>query len=197
METSAADGAPRAAHWRKFTEHFPVPAVDMFALPTARPAPFRRFQATFKDESSSQKLERLQRLGTIKKTFEHAWNGYKEQAMGHDELRPVTGGFRDPFNGWAATLIDSLDTLWIMDMKTEFAAAIDTVRKIDFTISARNDIPVFETTIRYLGGLLGAYDVSGHRYTVLLDKAIQLADILVGAFDTPNRMPVLYYRWAP
>ena len=117
--------------------------------------------------------------------------------MGHDELRPVTGGFRDPFNGWAATLIDSLDTLWIMDMKTEFAAAIDTVRKIDFTISARNDIPVFETTIRYLGGLLGAYDVSGHRYTVLLDKAIQLADILVGAFDTPNRMPVLYYRWAP
>jgi mannosyl-oligosaccharide alpha-1,2-mannosidase len=51
--------------------------------------------------------------------------------------------------------------------------------------------------IRYLGGLLGAYDISGQKYEVLLEKAEQLAEVLIGAFDTPNRMPVLYYRWTP
>jgi mannosyl-oligosaccharide alpha-1,2-mannosidase len=30
-----------------------------------------------------------------------------------------------------------------------------------------------------------------------LEKAEELAEILIGAFDTPNRMPVLYYRWTP
>ena len=36
---------------------------------------------------------------------------------------------------------------------------------------------------------MGAYDISGARHTILLDKAVQLAEILLGAFDTPNRMP--------
>ena len=197
VEVEAQDSYAARPHWRKLPEHFPIPADDMIPLPTGRPKPFPKMQPPFKDESSSQKLERLQRLAIIKKTFEHAWNGYKTRALGHDELRPVTESHRNPFNHWGATLVDALDTLWIMDMKTEFAGAVDVVKKIDFTTSARRDIPVFETAIRYLGGLLGAYDVSGHRYTVLLDKAVQLADILLGAFDTPNRMPVLYYDWAP
>lgn len=70
---------------------------------------------------------------------------------------------------------------------------------IDFTTSSRSDIPVFETTIRYMGGLLGAYDISGQQkqYHGLVDKAIELAEILMGAFDTPNRMPVMFYQWRP
>jgi mannosyl-oligosaccharide alpha-1,2-mannosidase len=84
-----------------------------------------------------------------------------------------------------------------MDLKDEFSEAVDAVKKIDFTTSPREDIPVFETVIRYLGGLLGAYDISGQKYEILLEKAEQLAEVLIGAFDTPNRMPVLYYRWTP
>jgi len=70
---------------------------------------------------------------------------------------------------------------------------------IDFTTSSGNDIPVFETTIRYLGGLLGAYDITGQqkKYNGLVDKAIELAEVLMGCFDTPNRMPVLFYQWKP
>jgi mannosyl-oligosaccharide alpha-1,2-mannosidase len=56
---------------------------------------------------------------------------------------------------------------------------------------------MFETTIRYLGGLLAAYDVSEGKYRNLLDKAVELAEVLIGAFDTPNRMPVLFYNWMP
>lgn len=70
---------------------------------------------------------------------------------------------------------------------------------IDFTTSTGNDIPVFETTIRYLGGLLGAYDIAGQqkKYHGLVDKAVELAEVLMGCFDTPNRMPVLFYQWKP
>lgn len=68
----------------------------------------------------------------------------------------------------------------------EFEEAVKAVGKLDFTTSPRADIPMFETTIRYLGGLVAAYDVSGKKHKILLDKATELGDILMGAFDTPN-----------
>ncbi|KAG9815299.1 seven-hairpin glycosidase, partial [Aureobasidium melanogenum] len=119
------------------------------------------------------------------------------KAWMNDEVRPVSGGARDPFCGWAATLVDALDTLWIVGLKDEFDDAVKAVGEIDFTTSQRKDIPLFETTIRYLGGMLSAYDLSGGQYKVLLDKAVELAEVLMGAFDTPNRMPVTFYRWMP
>ncbi|KAJ5109247.1 Glycoside hydrolase family 47 [Penicillium angulare] len=185
------------AQWKKFPERFPVPAAQLIKLPKDRATSVSKLQAKFKDESSADKQERMQQLSTIRAEFNRAWLAYKKAAMGHDELKPLTGGFEDPFNGWGATLVDALDTLYIMDLKEEFAEAVDAVKKIDFTTSAREDIPVFETVIRYLGGLLGAYDISGQRYPELLEKAQELAEVLIGAFDTPNRMPVLYYRWTP
>ena len=197
VEVDLPDTDLPAVHWSKLPENFPLLAGNIISIPSARPKRLPKLQARFRDESSDEKFQRMQRLSTIKRAFEHAWNGYKAQAMGHDELKPVKGGSRDPFNGWGATLVDALDTLWIMDLKSEFAAALDTVKKIDFTTSPRKDIPVFETAIRYLGGLLGAYDISSHRHQVLLAKAVEIADIIMGAFDTPNRMPVPFYRWAP
>ncbi|KOS43015.1 hypothetical protein ACN38_g6084 [Penicillium nordicum] len=185
------------AKWKKFPERFPVPADEVIKLPKEQSKTIPKLQAKFKDESSSDKQERLQRLSAIKAEFAHAWKGYKEIAMGHDEVKPLSKEFEDPFNGWGATLVDSIDTLWIMQLKDEFSEALDLIKNIDFKTSLRADIPMFETTIRYLGGLLGAYDISGHRYSVLLEKAEELAEVLIGAFDTPNRMPHLYYRWAP
>lgn len=186
-----------AAHWVKTPERFPVAPGELITLPKEASKAMPKLQAKAKDETSEDKQERLQRLSAVKAEFKHAWAGYKKVAMGHDEIKPLTESFDDPFNGWGATMIDSLDTLWIMDLKDEFSEAIDAVKKIDFTTSPREDIPVFETVIRYLGGLLGAYDISGQKYEVLLEKAEQLAEVLIGAFDTPNRMPVLYYRWTP
>lgn len=184
-------------HWEKLPEHFPILESDLITLPSGEPKRLPKLQSVTKTETSAQSILREQRLAAIKEEFEHAWIGYTEYALGHDEVRPVSGRFRDPFAGWGATLVDALDTLWIMGMKDEFANAVEEVGKIDFTTSFRSDIPLFETVIRYLGGLIGAYDVSGQKHTVLLDKAIELAEILMGAFDTPNRMPVTYYQWAP
>ncbi|KAL3461398.1 glycosyl hydrolase family 47-domain-containing protein [Aspergillus heterothallicus] len=186
-----------APHWRPTSEQHPIDPKSLIKLPTGSSRSLPQLQAKFTDESSADKMKRLQQLDTIKAAFMHAWNGYKDSAMGHDEVKPLRGGFKDPFNGWGATLVDSLDTLWIMDLKQEFSMAVDYVKRIDFTASKRKEIPVFETVIRYLGGLLGAYDISGHKYDILLEKAVELAEVLMGAFDTPNRMPTLFYKWNP
>ena len=184
-------------HWTSLPEHFPVPTESLIQLPTGKPSPIPKVQFKFGDETATQKAEREKKLAVVREAFKHSWKGYKDKAWLQDELSPVSGGHRNPFCGWAATLVDSLDTLWIMGLEEDFTAAALAVGEIDFTTSFRNDIPLFETTIRYLGGLVSAYDVSGGKYRVLLDKAVQLAEVLMGAFDTPNRMPITYYFWKP
>lgn len=53
---------------------------------------------------------------------------------------------------------------------------------------------MFETNIRYLGGLMAAYDLSGR--SVLLAKAVELGDMLFAGFNTPSRMPVDFFDMA-
>lgn len=48
--------------------------------------------------------------------FKHAWKGYKEFAWGHDNLKPMSMGSHDWF-GLGLTIVDSLDTLYIMDLQ--------------------------------------------------------------------------------
>lgn len=114
----------------------------------------------------------------VREAFLHAWLNYKKYAWGQDELKPIskTGG---NWLGSAATILDSLDTLWIMNLTEEF----DDCRKfvaeeLDFT-KTRGDMSNFETTIRALGGLLSAYDLS-HDH-VFLQKAEQLGDLMIKA----------------
>ncbi|KAI5919369.1 glycosyl hydrolase family 47-domain-containing protein [Camillea tinctor] len=186
------------AHWTRPTQNFPIPDDEIIPLPAGKPKKIPALQYPFGKETKEARLKREDRQEKVKLEMERSWAGYMKYAKGHDELSPVSKRFRDPFCGWAATLVDSLDTLWIMDMRDEFEEALVEVEKIDFTTSAtRTEIPVFETTIRYLGGLIAAYDVSGAIYDILLQKAVELAEILMGVFDTPNHMPILYYNWKP
>lgn len=48
--------------------------------------------------------------------FRHAWTGYRKFAWGHDELKPVSRSFSEWF-GLGLTLIDALDTMWILGLK--------------------------------------------------------------------------------
>lgn len=188
-------------HWMKPPEWFPVPEDSLISLPTGKPKSVPRIQHTFGPEDTDTRAKREDRLAQVKAEMKHAWDGYAIFAFGHDELRPLTVGFADPFAGWGATLVDAMDTLWIMGLKEEFDHAYRGLEDIDFTTTPYlRAIPVFETTIRYLGGLLAAYDVTGgHKgdYPLLLKKAVELAEILMGIFDTPNRMPDLAYKWKP
>ena len=178
---------------RKFFEQNPVDSYRYFSK--GLPYKLAQLQHDFDAETDEAKATRLQRLAAIKSSFEHSWAGYKAHAWMQDELSPLDGGSVQAFGGWAATLVDTLDTLWIMGMKDEFDEAVDAAKDIDFNSTSESMLNVFETTIRYLGGFLGAYDLTGGKYPVLLQKAMEVGDLLYCAFDTPNRMPVTRWYW--
>ncbi|KAF2766821.1 seven-hairpin glycosidase [Teratosphaeria nubilosa] len=144
------------------------------------------------------------RATTIIQQFRLAWHGYKTYAFPNDELRPKNNTFANNRNGWGLTAIDALDTAVIMRQQDIVDEILDFVPTIDFT---RNHSPtvvstsLFETNIRYLGGLMGAYDLLqgpfadmvGNRtrhVAALLSQAKSLADTLKFAFDTPTGIPV-------
>ncbi|KAF5018040.1 hypothetical protein F66182_9990 [Fusarium sp. NRRL 66182] len=175
---------------------YPITADKLAVLPQiSADAKVPKIQADAPVEAAAAKELRLARLAAVKKSFEHSWSGYSNYAWMHDEVTPLTGKQKDPFGGWAATLVDSLDTLWIMDMKEEFTKAVAAADGIDFTRSPMTTINIFETTIRYLGGFLSAYELSGKSHPILLKKAIEVGDMLMCAFDTPNHMPITRWEW--
>ncbi|KAF3015620.1 hypothetical protein E8E14_010693 [Neopestalotiopsis sp. 37M] len=175
--------------WRRIPTHYPV--RSMRSLPTGRPRALHRIQVDFARETTGDRQRRLRRQNAVKAAFQRCWRAYAAHAWLQDEVRPVSGAARNPFGGWGATLVDSLDTLWIMDMRPEFDEAVAAAANISFETSSLVEINAFETTIRYLGGFLAAYDLSKDER--LLQKAREVGDMLYVAFDTPNHMPIP--RW--
>ncbi|EMP34450.1 ER degradation-enhancing alpha-mannosidase-like 3, partial [Chelonia mydas] len=127
-----------------------------------------------------------------------------------DELMPLTcrgrvrgqepsrGDVDDALGKFSLTLIDTLDTLVVLNKTKEFEDAVKNVIK---DVNLDNDIvvSVFETNIRVLGGLLGGHSVaimlkekgeymqwySGE----LLHMAKQLGYKLLPAFNTTSGLP--------
>ncbi|ORY13730.1 glycoside hydrolase [Clohesyomyces aquaticus] len=150
-------------------------------------------QHSFKAESHDIALIQGKRREEVKRVFKKAWASYRKYAWMKDALKPLSGEYVDQFSGWAATLVDSLDTLWMMGMRDEFYEAVEAVAKIDFGFSTSGTVNMFETCIRYLGGLIAAYDLSGHE--ALKEKAIEVGDLLYAGFNTENGMPVDFIAW--
>ncbi|CAL0335317.1 unnamed protein product [Lupinus luteus] len=127
-----------------------------------------------------------QRREKVKEAMLHAWGSYEKYAWGQDELKPQSKSGVNSFGGLGATLIDSLDTLYIMGLHEQFDKAKEWVAtSLDFNKDC--EASVFETTIRVVGGLLSAYDLSGDK--VFLEKATDIADRLLPAWDTPTGIP--------
>ena len=160
--------------------------------PRALPAIQHAFELDTSPEGQAREAVLAERRQDVRQKFSKSWDGYRKHAWKYDELLPLSGYGKNTYGGYGATLVDSLDTLWIMGLKDEFYHAVATAVKIDWAKDGAPTINVFETTIRYLGGLLAAYDLS--QEPAILKKAIELGDMLYMAFDTPNRMPVFMMR---
>ena len=65
-----------------------------------------------------------ERAALVKAAMVHAWGGYKERAWGKDTLLPRSGGSENQWGAMGMTLLDSLDTLWIMGMRKVRASAL-------------------------------------------------------------------------
>ncbi|KAL7530357.1 hypothetical protein ACHAXR_009943 [Thalassiosira sp. AJA248-18] len=143
------------------------------------------YDITSKLIEQSDELARSRRhhvLGAMK----HVWKSYKQYAFGKDELHPISKKATSNWGGMGTTLVDSLDTLWLMGLKDEFWEGRDWVRD-HLTHDNVGQVSGFETTIRSLGGLLAAYDFS--KDEVFLEKAEDLGKRLIKAYDTPSGLP--------
>ncbi|TBU26799.1 glycoside hydrolase [Dichomitus squalens] len=120
--------------------------------------------------------------------FKHAWLAYERDAMGDDEYHPISqkGTNLTAAGGIGYTVIDSIDTMLLMGLQDEYARARKWVEtKMSFDRDA--NFNTFETTIRVLGGLLSAYHFTQDE--LYLEKAKELADRIMPAFETPSGLP--------
>ncbi|KAI0070112.1 seven-hairpin glycosidase [Panus rudis PR-1116 ss-1] len=126
----------------------------------------------------------------VQDIFTDSYAAYKKYAFGHDDLRPVNRSFIDGRNGWGASIVDALSTMKIMGLDDIFNEGVEFSSKIDFNVSHTSDtVVVFETTIRYLAGLLSAYELSDQKFPALLQKAKEVADKMAFAW-VPGTSPV-------
>lgn len=139
--------------------------------------------------------------------FLHAYDSYMKHAFPHDELMPLSclprrhderarGTLDDVLGGYMLTLVDSLDSLVIMREYERFAEALVLLEK-GLTFDTDISISVFEANIRVLGGLLSAhqlastlFDASVYDGNFLLDRAIDLGNRLLPAFQTRTGVPI-------
>ncbi|MBV9925994.1 MAG: glycoside hydrolase family 47 protein [Acidobacteria bacterium] len=123
----------------------------------------------------------------VRAEFLHAWRGYERYAWGHDELKPLSKTARDWYGEpLYMTQVDALDTLILLGFHEEAKRDREfVIGHLDFD----KDIYVqnFEITIRHLGGLLSAYQLTNDRR--LLRLAEDLGKRLLPAFDSPTGIP--------
>uniref|UniRef100_A0A8C8CR70 alpha-1,2-Mannosidase n=1 Tax=Oncorhynchus tshawytscha TaxID=74940 RepID=A0A8C8CR70_ONCTS len=126
----------------------------------------------------------------IREMMKHAWDSYRQYGWGHNELKPLAkkGHSTNIFGNsqMGATIVDALDSLYMMGLHDEFKDGQEWIEQnLDFSVNA--EVSVFEVNIRFTGGLLAAYYLSGQE--VFKVKAVQLAEKLLPAFNTPTGIP--------
>ena len=125
---------------------------------------------------------------TLREALSHAWRGYEAHAWGADELLPVSNSSRNNWGGLAISMIDALDTLLLLKLQPEYERAVEWLkRELPAKLEVGPDVNFFETSIRALGGLLGAFTLTGDRS--LLALAEQIGRALLPAFNSPRGLP--------
>ncbi|KAH7638376.1 hypothetical protein HUG17_2409 [Dermatophagoides farinae] len=127
----------------------------------------------------------------VKKMMKEAWDNYVLYAWGYNELQPQSRNKKmDSIFGptkLGLTIVDSMDTLFLMDMKQEFELGRQWVaQELDFE-STPTETSVFETIIRYVGGLLTCFALTGD--PMFLYKSRQVAQALLPAYNTATGIP--------
>lgn len=154
------------------------------------------------------------RKEAVRQAFVKSWDYYAEHAWGMDEFHPVSqtsknlgcarnDGSTCPPTGWI--IVDALDTAMMMNLTSKVAQAREWIStSLDFS-KVDSEMNTFETTIRVLGGLLSAHylstnfpnlaplsedDTGAKGEDLYIEKAVDLSERLLGAFDTPTGIPL-------
>ncbi|KAF8257602.1 glycoside hydrolase family 47 protein [Lactarius quietus] len=158
--------------------------------------PFAAWAGQVQSPSLTLPYNTTQDLADVVEIFTDSYDAYRMYAFGHDEVAPASKTALDPRNGWGATIVDALSTMEIMGLTSYLSDALAFVQNVDFSKSKTPaTVSVFESTIRYIGGLLSAYELGGQENQFLVDKAKQLADSLSVAWTQGNAIPYGYVNF--
>ncbi|CAF0871281.1 unnamed protein product [Brachionus calyciflorus] len=146
----------------------------------------------------------------IKEMTLFGWKNYEKYAWGENELKPLSkvghsaGIFGNKPTKLGATIVDGLDTMYLMGYMDEYKRGREWILN-NLNLNVDSEFSVFEINIRFIGGLLSLYTLTNDK--VFLDKAEEIAKLILPAFDTPTGIPMALinpitkhsknYNWAP
>lgn len=147
------------------------------------------------------------RADAVKQHYLAVWTEYDTYALGNDSLLPVAHAPKNDFYGWGLSIVDGLDTAVTMNMTDVVAKSLAWIYNVDFT-SSDQLVGGFDAMIRYVAGLLSAYDLinngvggapaGGYNQShvdALLWQARTLSDKLKPMFDTPTGIPMMFVNF--
>eukprot|EP00756_Hemistasia_phaeocysticola_P004751 Hpha_TRINITY_DN12988_c0_g2::TRINITY_DN12988_c0_g2_i1::g.164247::m.164247/K01230/MAN1; mannosyl-oligosaccharide alpha-1,2-mannosidase len=139
------------------------------------------------DPETKRKLQML----AVTEGMRSAWRAYVAHAWGADELKPFARSAHQwvgARRGTGISVVDSLGTLWLMGLRSDFEKAREwTNHGLDY--NAANGVSHFEATIRYVGGLVSAYEMTGEKHPEFIKKAEELVDRLLAAYRGMSGIP--------
>lgn len=134
--------------------------------------------------ATSRSAPRGSASNAVREAWLWGWNAYEKWAWGRDEVRPLSRSFRDETH-LGKTLVESLATMWIMELDAEFERAVTWVAAHDWRRCRDVDT---SDAFRVLGALLSARALSGDER--LLERAVALGEGLVAAVAaSPTGIP--------
>lgn len=152
-----------------------------------RSYPSRWLQRHSRDDLDASHAQASLWAEEVKEAMRHAWNGYRETAWGHDQVHPQRGEPDKWFN-LGLSIVETLDTLWLLGLHSEFDEAQRWVEEsLAFDLAVTKMDSFFEATIRLLGGLLGAHSLSLR--PIFLQRARELGDRLISAWPPDAELP--------
>lgn len=110
------------------------------------------------------------------------WKGYEKYAWGENELRPSSkighsaGIFGARPTKLGATIVDGLDTMYLMGYQEEYERGREWILK-NLNINVDSEFSAFEMNIRFIGGLLSIYTLTEDK--VRVDCLILTAHLLI------------------
>ncbi|KAK5110799.1 hypothetical protein LTR62_005510 [Meristemomyces frigidus] len=165
-------------------------------------SPAKKSQSSWSLFAGSGAVDWEDRAQQVKEAFQLSFSDYEKHAWGDDEYHPVAkDGKKMTQNGLGWIIVDALDTMMLMNLTTELQHARQWMHN-NLTYDQDHDVSTFETTIRILGGLLSAHYLSNSFPGVYapvndslsddmyIEKAAELADRLLGAFNTQSGVPL-------
>lgn len=145
-----------------------------------------------------------ERRDKVTEAFKISWDGYEKYAWGMDEYHPISKKGRNMVEGGMGWIIvDALDTMIMMNLTSRVKHAREWIAT-SLNYNAHHEVNTFETTIRMLGGLLSAHylsttfpdlaplkddDVNQPGEDLYIEKATDLADRILGAFESKSGIP--------